>query len=132
MPLRMIVAAALAGLGLLLPQPWAQVPLTLAIGLVVGAVLTLLLPNLRPRTAHRFGPPIAFKPGVHRVVLSAPERDVEVLAEIRASLDIPLGQAFERIRHQPATVIRDVAQPDADELARRLRAVGATVTVSPH
>ncbi|GAA1629942.1 hypothetical protein GCM10009679_38670 [Saccharothrix algeriensis] len=128
----MIVAAALAGLGLLLPQPWARVPLTLAVGLVVGAVVTRLFPNLRPRPANRFGPPIAFTPGVHRVVLSAPERDVKVLAEIRSSLDIPLDQAFDLIRHKPATVIRDVAQPDADELARRLRAAGATVTVTPH
>ncbi len=128
----MIVAAALAGLGLLLPQPWAQLPLTLAVGLFVGAVLARLFPNLRPRPATRFGPPIAFAPGVHRIVLSAPERDVRVTAEIRASLDIPLDQAFALVRDKPATVVRDIARPDAEDLARRLRTLGATVTISPH
>jgi hypothetical protein len=131
MLIRLIVASALAGVGFLLPTPWSEVSMTLAVALVIGGVITKFFPNLKPKPTNRFGPPIAFEPGVHRVVLTAPERDLKVVAELRASLDLPLAEAVDLVREKPATVVRDVAQHDAEELARRLRAAGATVTVAP-
>jgi hypothetical protein len=131
--LPLLVIAVLSGLTWWLEVWTWPFPLdamwAIALWFAVVALVRRFVPRLRPKPA--FGPPIAFAPGEYAVTVEAHRDRLRAVAEVRRSLDLTLGQARDRLENLPATVVRDVARADADELATRLRAVGATVTVTP-
>jgi hypothetical protein len=96
---------------------------------MIEPLLRRVLPY--PKRAQTSGPPIDFAPGDSRVVLEAHADSLPVAAVVRASLDIALGDALALFAQLPATLVSGVSRDDAEELADRLRAAGATVVVCP-
>jgi hypothetical protein len=108
---------------------------------LIGAGSALLLFQV-PRLLRLFRPekgqlpddtePISFSPGSHELLLHSYEdaQRIEVLRVVRASTGVTLGEAGALTAELPAVLVSAVSLADAEEFARRLRAVGAVVALS--
>ena len=75
------------------------------------------------------GPAAEAKTEFNVVLAAAGDKKIEVIKEVRAITGLGLKEAKDLVEGAPKTLKEGVSKADADEMKKKLEAVGATVTL---